>query len=75
MAATFIVKLQLPLGGTQGADLPALVYTKDRTAIHQLLTVTPEMIMALDGDVKGYFNATVQGAKLVLLERVEDQNW
>jgi hypothetical protein len=66
-----IVKVQVCID-PPGA--PSLVYAEGRTRLRQM--VLPfDIRLALDGDLKGHFQADWNGAEWIIGKRVEDQSW
>jgi hypothetical protein len=70
-----IVKVQRPVGSSGPLEsTPWYVYNRDRSVM-RVIQPPGEVAQALGRDVKGYFNAELQGEELVLLDRVADQPW
>jgi hypothetical protein len=68
-----IIKIQRPLS-TNEINPMALLYNKDRSFEHML----PYADLAqyfIDGDLKVYHIATLEGDDFRIGDRVDDQNW
>jgi hypothetical protein len=73
MVMNDIVKVQRPLIGTTGPAL-FLVYAEGRRNVCQQ-EPTVEVINALYGDPKGYFEAEWNGREWVIGKRVKERRW
>lgn len=68
-----IVKVQVPiLGNTE--KLAALIYNKNRS-VQTTMSLSKEIIDMMDGRLKAYFNAKMDGTILVLGKEARKQNW
>jgi len=78
MSTTFglpnaIVKVQLPLASSDPNPLP-LIYDKEMAHPVQQ-PINSKTLAALNGDVKGYFQATFDGDVWIIGKRLPDQLW
>ena len=71
-----IIKLQQPLAS--GEETPFwLAYNEDRTKCFFLAAdlIPLNVVRDMNNDPKGYFEAQVRGADVLIGRRVEDQPW
>jgi hypothetical protein len=68
-----IVKIQIPLTSNEN-DSYALVYDKTRVFM-EMIPITDDLLVFLDGDVKGFFRVTIDDEKTSIFKRVENQEW
>jgi len=68
-----IVKVQMPIA-TNASFKPALVYAKGRIGLQQQI-LTEETLRALNGDLKGFFEARHDGKQWIIGKRVDAKGW
>jgi len=70
-----IVKVQIPLAGSDAQAMgEALIYNEGRT-IEALLPITDDLLEAMDGEPKAFFYAHMEGTNLLLDGPAPWQEW
>jgi hypothetical protein len=70
---SFIVKVQLSLGSTE-PNRQMLLYNEDHSVIWQA-DAPKNIIEAMDGKPKAFFNATLKGTIIHLGTKAQRQDW
>lgn len=70
-----IVKVQIPLAGSDPQAMSeAFVYNRDRS-IEAMLPITEELLVVMDGEYKAFFEAHMEGTNLLLDGPAPWQEW
>lgn len=70
-----IVKVQIPLSGSDPQAMSAaFIYDEART-IEALLPITDDLLEAMDGEYKAFFHAHLEGTNLFIDGRAPWQEW
>lgn len=69
-----IVKVQLPLAGSGPTMRPVLVYNESRS-IEALIPLTSDLLEVMNGELKAFFHAHMEGTNLFLDDPAPWQEW